>query len=365
MHTQSNQSGRATQYPTFQTGPQMPFSPQNTDPGFFKQNRTQMEPPAPPGPIGRPPAQYGDITHATQPGANLTSKPHSRNTSTSSNVPPPQTQPIGRPAPIQRPPSASGNHRSGDQVKRSEDVDDLVNHLGSKALLDDEDDVPLTSPVGAGSIRRQPFAGPPGLQDPIGTFRTVSAAQPSNWSSQSQTSPFGNTSMPWPPSAGFARPNAPAAIGTVNNSQEFGNARAKRIWTFAVSACQILTGRSPVPSAVPLWHRVEDVQREVSRQVQMLGFQQNATIAIAELMEVCGHPLPPQSSNGTFELAYNAGVAHIRYHPAPGGTFNAGRGDIGSPIGGNGGGGGGGSVFGASARPFYPHPQGGFSSPPF
>lgn len=53
---------------------------------------------------------------------------------------PAQSQPIARPAPIQRPSSVKPNNS---------DIDDLSNHLGSSALLDDTD-LPLSSSVDGG-----------------------------------------------------------------------------------------------------------------------------------------------------------------------------------------------------------------------
>lgn len=58
------------------------------------------------------------------------------------------TQPIARPAPIGRPSSVVQGTRYGEGEKN--EVDDLSNHLGSSALLDDSDE-PLTS--GSGSRR--------------------------------------------------------------------------------------------------------------------------------------------------------------------------------------------------------------------
>ena len=75
---------------------------------------------------------------------------HSRNTSaTFSNfdVPstPTQTQPIARPTPIHRPSSVAPNQQSGNNsTTTNSDMDDLSNHLGSSALLEDTD-IPLTS----------------------------------------------------------------------------------------------------------------------------------------------------------------------------------------------------------------------------
>ena len=57
------------------------------------------------------------------------------------------TQPIARPAPIQRPASVAP-HQKGEDVSApgKSDIDDLSNHLGSSALLDDTD-IPLSSEV--------------------------------------------------------------------------------------------------------------------------------------------------------------------------------------------------------------------------
>jgi len=57
------------------------------------------------------------------------------------------TQPIARPAPIQRPASVAPHQKSEDaSAPGKSEVDDLSNHLGSSALLDDTD-VPLSSDV--------------------------------------------------------------------------------------------------------------------------------------------------------------------------------------------------------------------------
>lgn len=89
-----------------------------------------------------------------------------------------QTQPIARPAPIQRPASAAP-HQKADEVppnNRSE-IDDLSNHLGSSALLDDTD-VPLSSDMpgnrrgsaapGAARHGRIGFGASPMFTDAVG-----------------------------------------------------------------------------------------------------------------------------------------------------------------------------------------------------
>ena len=69
------------------------------------------------------------------------------------------TQPIARPAPIQRPPSINP-HQQGERerIGRS-DVDDLSNHLGSSALLDDTD-VAWASPAQSNARRASAAPGP-------------------------------------------------------------------------------------------------------------------------------------------------------------------------------------------------------------
>lgn len=75
---------------------------------------------------------------------------HSRNTSASLpnfDVPstPTQTQPIARPTPIHRPSSVAPSQQTGNNPSTTtSDMDDLSNHLGSSALLEDTD-IPLTS----------------------------------------------------------------------------------------------------------------------------------------------------------------------------------------------------------------------------
>lgn len=106
-----------------------------------------MGPPPPHiSPGGLPGANSSDAMRYGLSRDNLPPKTHSRNTSASfdrSGFDTPniaaQTQPIARPAPIKRPSSVAPYHQREDIGPRSTDVDDLSNHLGSSALLDDTD----------------------------------------------------------------------------------------------------------------------------------------------------------------------------------------------------------------------------------
>lgn len=112
------------------------------------------------------------------------SRSHSRQTSTSlersaMEMPstPAVTQPIARPAPIRRPSSVAPHQQGEKERARKAEVDDLTDHLGSSALLDDTD-VPLTSAgnqhhprrasVAPGGPFRQGFGPSPMFSDPLG-----------------------------------------------------------------------------------------------------------------------------------------------------------------------------------------------------
>ena len=143
---------------------ELPISPSLSGPSPINQHNT----------IG----QYG-MSRDTMPSH---SRSHSRQTSASlersvyetPNIPA-QTQPIARPAPIQRPPSTAPHQQNEkhEQPRRS-DIDDLSNHLGSSALLDDTD-IPLSSnnnprrgSMAPGGPIRQGFGTSPLFPDSIG-----------------------------------------------------------------------------------------------------------------------------------------------------------------------------------------------------
>ena len=124
---------------------------------------------------------------------------------------PTQTQPIARPNPIQRPSSVAPHQLSANNSSTNANVDDLSNHLGSSALLDDTD-IPLSS--NSNNVRRGSIA--PGVPLPtrhgfntgsgkMDTFlRDIPSNNGNNWSSQPMS--FGHPGVssppPWSPATG-------------------------------------------------------------------------------------------------------------------------------------------------------------------
>lgn len=108
--------------------------------------------------------------HSRQASASF--EPSSLETKGSGGLGASQPIPIGKPAPIGRPASVVHGQRKSEL---SADIDEVSDHLGSSALLD-ETDFPLEEPIshsvprhiapGPGSIPHQMFPGPP-LVDPV------------------------------------------------------------------------------------------------------------------------------------------------------------------------------------------------------
>ena len=176
-----------------------PFMPPNGlqyPPGFNGPNTMRPLPQGRSGPMEPPSPQVAigpmSTNHMGQymPRDTMPSHSHSRQSSasfersTSENPPSSaQTQPIARPAPIQRPSSVAPQQQADIGRRNTHvEVEDLSNHLGSSALLDDTD-VPLSSntnssrrgsvALGGSHPARHGFNGSSSFQDPIGSESTL------------------------------------------------------------------------------------------------------------------------------------------------------------------------------------------------
>jgi hypothetical protein len=245
----------------------------------------------------------------------------------------PSSQPIQRPAPIQRPSSvkpSEDNRRSNGR-----DIDDLADHLGSKALLDDAEDIPepperRSSMQQHGSLRNDPMgfgfpAAPPSLQTSYSGFPS-SAAGNSIWgtpplqSFQSAGAPWGNS----PTSGFFGNPismNTPRAYERGANEQRL-------VWLrrMVCSACKIISARQPSPDgyvdAAEVHHQVETIRNPLE-----------PSIAPEEIKEACDI-IDGTSTNGGGSLEYkqmgDGRLSHIKFVDTTGPPPTLG--EIGSPV---------------------------------
>ena len=161
----------------------MPFPPgmhgsRHMPQALDKMVNTSMPRTSPPG-LNSP-----DFGHFGVPRDKAPSQSHSRNTSTSydrfgldSALPSGQSQPISRPiASTRRAPSTTPQQQYDKASSPSADIDEITNHLGSKALLDGTEDAPepargvAPGAPGSGSIGRSIGSQvASGFSDPIGS----------------------------------------------------------------------------------------------------------------------------------------------------------------------------------------------------
>lgn len=173
-----------------------------------------MEPQMTPMTMG-PPIGSASTAHSAGPfnvtRENMPSHSHSRHSSATFERSqfenpsiPAQAHPIARPAPIQRPSSTAPQQpRDNNRGPANVDIDDLNNHLGSSALLDDTD-IPMAPTIshsrrgsmalGAPRSGRSGFDGAPGFQDPIGSTLALQIMKPALIDSSAvKTENYGHT----------------------------------------------------------------------------------------------------------------------------------------------------------------------------
>ncbi|KAH0542680.1 hypothetical protein FGG08_002913 [Glutinoglossum americanum] len=291
------------------------------------------------------------------------------------------TMPIARPAPIQRPSSVAPQHRSEDAFHGTKvDVDDLSNHLGSSALLEDGDaDEPYPSNPPLVSRRGSAAPGPPRsgrlgftsssfAQDPIGQnkidgFTGVGntwGAPPmafgsplpgaSTWSNvPSMHAPFtyGAVNLMSAPDAGWSNTNS---FGVIGGASRPGTSRPVTVRLMVCQACKQLTANKKNGDT---FHEIN----AVLRQVDQMRPANEAPVQMRELLDICETEGDIQNGGGFFAIQKDAqGRTFVKYEVDEGisgpGRGNIAPGEIGSPVPGS-------SV--PVFRPFQPGP--GVASP--
>ncbi|OTB05531.1 hypothetical protein M426DRAFT_10575 [Hypoxylon sp. CI-4A] len=290
-----------------------PFPMQHGPPGFHQ----PMEQPLP----GMHHQGFSPESASGQPSS------HSRQASASFDQSPIRgaaTQPIGRPAPIGRPGSVVHGQKSYDL---SADIDDVSNHLGSSALLDDSDDPYGSIPVSRGGTTA------PGVRQP---FASVSFTEPF-LSSSPLNNTWGGQPALFSPPPGFANPVGIAPAWPPNptfgipNPGRASQPRPVAIRLMLVNACKELVGRDSDTGGYISLPAIKD-------HVNSINIPGHEPVSEAELLDMCDTEGNPHNGGGSFDVKNEASKYSIRFEPdggAPTLPFprNVGApGEIGSPI---------------------------------
>ncbi|KAF1959524.1 hypothetical protein CC80DRAFT_532934 [Byssothecium circinans] len=294
-----------------------------------------------PGPNNVPPFGMGVPGHSRQ---HSYDKPV-----TDSPIAAPQAQPIQRPTPIQRPSSVKPHD---EKHGKAGDVDELADHLGSKALLDDEEDMPEFPEAGRrtslqqhGSLRGAPlgfFADAPSQPRPDLHAPFASSGSGSVWGTPPM--PF-----PMPGSAGWGNSptssmfNSPfAMMGAPRNTEQRGPNEQRLVWLrrLVCNTCKMLAMRQPGTDGY-----VD--AGDVLTHIDMGRSPAEARVSAEEIKEACD--IIGDGSNGGGNLDYKelrpGQLSHIKFVEAGGPPPTLG--EIGSPI------------------PGHSVPVGGFGARPF
>lgn len=236
----------------------------------------------------------------------------------------PQVQPISRPTPIGRPASIVHGQRSNDRFGFDEEIN---NHLGSSALLDDSDE-PLGEPIPqrrsttAAPGVRPPFTAAP-FPDPIFGSSPLSHG----WGGPHLFSPppgFGNT--PWPPNPAFGGPPP---------SMRPAQPRSVAVRLMLCRACKELENNAADPHG---YIGLSALKGHVD------SINTGDAVSQSELLDMCETEGNNQNGGGTFDIKQDdaSGKVSVRFDPnsggsGPSGSRNVGApGEIGSPVAGMG-----------------------------
>ncbi|KAL5117554.1 Stress response protein nst1 [Pleosporales sp. CAS-2024a] len=321
----------------------MPFSPQQPMPQPFR----GFPPPGMPGNRGFPmdgPPGLGPMPGFPGPnqppsfGIGLSTQ-HSRQGSGSfasldTPLAAPSAQPVQRPAPIQRPSSVKPH--DGDQAS---EIEELANHLGSKALLDEADIIPevvdrrpsiqphssmMGMPIGFGFPDAPPNAHQPAHFTGFGSANTASI-----WGSTPPTQPFGSAGGAWgnSPTSGFF--TNPMMMGTPRASDHRAPNEPRLVWLRRIvcTVCKMLSGRQAGPDGF-----IDAT--EVQQQLDAFRDAREPAITQEELKEACDI-IDGTHNNGGGSLEYkqlgDGRLSHIKFVDTAG-PPPPGLGEIGSPL---------------------------------
>ena len=164
-----------------------------------------------------------------------------------------------------------------------------------------------------------------------------------------QASPFGVPTMPGAPQwsnppgkiwhsligrnlltmTGFGRTNHGSGFGSIGGSNRLTGSRAVTLRVLVRKACEKLTAQSPINQNLG-WHHANDVLREV----QMMKSTNEASVHMAEMLEICDTEGNGQNGGGTFMTRTDDQVGLLIRFDSGQNVLMGGRGagDIGSPI---------------------------------
>jgi hypothetical protein len=340
--------------------------------GQFRQYASSSIPQAPPGmpatgmtpigrvfaeaPLGFPPplSAMGSMSHPPGfgpvgrdvPISHASTSQHGRQGSGSSSY----EQSIGgailRPAPIQRPSSVKPFDGGRDPKISSLEIDELSNHLGSSALLDESDE-PIMGYHG--EARR--ISATPGLSrtgSNISAFASPVFTQPNQRMDAFSLGSASNPSSTWStPSTRFGQANAPQTnispagtwsmtaggwpAGTKNHDlnlvQSQTRPRPLLLRVAMCSACRKLKVQMPTPDG---FHNIAAIFRMVEHAVQ-------PPPEIEEILGICDTEGTALNGGGAFAYKRDASAQKqdqylIRFTESSAGTEHSAIGEIGSPI---------------------------------
>ncbi|KAK8115806.1 hypothetical protein PG984_012308 [Apiospora sp. TS-2023a] len=241
----------------------------------------------------------------------------------------PQVQPISRPTPIGRPASIVHGQRPNDRFVFDEEIN---NHLGSSALLDDSDE-PLGEPIPqrrsttAAPGVRPPFTAAP-FPDPIFGSSPLSHgwggphlfSPPPGFGSAAGFGSIGSTG--WPPNPAFGGP--PPGMRPAQP-------RSVAVRLMLCRACKELENNAADPHG---YIGLSALKGHVD------SINTSDPISQSELLDMCETEGNNQNGGGTFDIKQDdaSGKVSVRFDPnsgssGPSGSRNVGApGEIGSPV---------------------------------